>query len=322
MNIFEFKGTPTEMGAQNGKYLKGFFKAPPASEAKKKFTAQCIPHIEKYTPGIIEETDSLAETIGEDRELMRCFLLTLGLEPGCTVFTLSGNKSLEETPIFARNYDWDPSFLQYFHLVKSKPQGKYTNLGFSDVMVGRYGGVNEKGLACAITAEPAYTGKPQPGVRMNLAVRWILENHESTSEAIEWLTKVPHQYAHNYLIADKTGELARVESSPEQDKVTTSTEFIHVTNHYLDKEMRKLENPTFDYSNTHRRYNTIDKWYQGKDTINLADVKKVLSTHENGVCNHGEGFETIWSWIAPLGKRYAYVCHGSPCKGKYHKIEF
>lgn len=196
------------------------------------------------------------------------------------------------------------------------------NLGFSDVMVGRYGGVNEKGLACAITAEPAYTGKPQLGVRMNLAIRWILDNLSTTSEAVEWLTNIPHQYAHNYLIADSCGELARVESSPEQDNVTTNNEYIHVTNHYLDDEMRKLEAPSFDFSNTHRRYDTIEKWYNSLDKVTLHDVKEVLSSHEEGVCNHGEGFETIWSWIAPLGERYAYVCHGSPCKGEYRKIEY
>jgi predicted choloylglycine hydrolase len=322
MNILEFTGTPRDFGTQNGTILKGLFNAPPASEAKRKFTSECIPHIMEHTPGIIDETDALAETIGEDIELMRCFLLTLGLEPRCTVFALAGHKNLEDSPIFARNYDWDPSSLQYFDLVKAKPQGKYANLGFSDVMVGRYGGVNEKGLACAITAEPAYMGKPKPGVRMNLAVRWMLDNLSSTDEAVEWLTKVPHQYAHNYLIADKTGDLTRIESSPLRDKVTTASDFIHVTNHYIDEEMRELENPDFNYSNTHTRYDTVDKWYYEKDCIDVADVQDVLSSHENGVCNHGEGFETIWSWIALLGERYAYVCNGSPCKGTYQKIEF
>jgi predicted choloylglycine hydrolase len=189
-------------------------------------------------------------------------------------------------------------------------------------MVGRYGGVNEKGLACAITAEPAYTGKPQPGVRMNLAIRWMLDNLRSTKEAVEWLTNIPHQYAHNYLIADSYGELARVESSPEQDNVTTKNEYIHVTNHYLDDEMRKLEASSFDFSNSHRRYDAIDNWYNGMTTIGISDVKNVLRNHRDGVCNHGEGFETIWSWIAPLGGRYAYVCHGSPCRGEYVKIDF
>jgi hypothetical protein len=86
--------------------------------------------------------------------------------------------------------------------------------------------------------------------------------------------------------------------------------------------MRELENPDFNYSNTHTRYDTVDKWYYEKDCIDVADVQDVLSSHENGVCNHGEGFETIWSWIALLGERYAYVCNGSPCKGTYQKIEF
>lgn len=322
MNIITLEGTYKEIGQQQGYLLKGFFKPPPASDSKKKYAEQCVRLMEVYTPDILDEVEGLAEASETDHSLMQSFILTLGLDPGCTVFALAGSKKTEKTPIYARNYDWDASFMKYFTAVKSTPKDGYTSFSFSDHMIGRYGGLNEKGLAVAITAIPAYTGKPKPGIRMNIAVRWILDKMSTTDEAIEWLKTIPHQWAHNYILADESGLLARVESNPVKTISITSSEFIATTNHYHDAVMKKFENPDFDYSNSHRRYTTVDQWYNSHDAIGLGEIEEVLKGHENGVCNHGEGFETIWSWYAPLGERYAYVCHGNPCKGTYEKVVF
>jgi predicted choloylglycine hydrolase len=322
MNIIKLEGTYNEIGKQHGQLLKGFFKPPPASDTKKKFTEKCIKLMEEYTPDIIDEVEGLAEASETDPKLMKSFIFTLGLDPGCTVFALAGTKNSENTPIFARNYDWDQSFLEYFIAVKTIPKQGHRNLSFSDHMVGRYGGINEKGLAVAITAIPAYNGKAKPGIRMNIAVRWILDKMSKTKEAVEWLTNIPHQWAHNYLIADAEGTLARVESNPINTVSITSNEFVASTNHYHDKMMKRYESAEFDFSNTHRRYSTVDKWYRENDSFSLVDVEKMLQGHDDGVCNHGEGYETIWSWYAPLGTGVAYVCHGNPCKGNFERIEY
>jgi len=258
---------------------------------------------------------------------MKCFILTLGLEPGCSVLALSGENTVDGAPVFARNYDWDVTFQEYFTPFRVEPTGGLTSISFTDHMVGRYGGANEAGLAAAITAIPAYRKRPTPGVRMNIATRWILDHHRTTEEAAEWLAETPHQWAHNFLLADSRGTLTRVETAPERTRIRYSEDFMATTNHYHDDEMKELEDPLYDYTNTHRRYANMEKWYEGSGgKIGLGDIQFVLSDHEAGVCNHYEdqGVKggTIWSWIAPLGERRAHVCHGPPCSNDYKIVDY
>lgn len=327
MHTIDLSGSYSEMGREQGALIKGLFTPPPASDGKIRFTSECLEYYEEYTPGIIEEIDGLSDEAELDPTLMKCFVLTLGLEPACTVFALSSDKTVDGVPVFARNYDWDEEFRQYFTVAKAKLKGGLASLTFTDHMVGRYGGVNEAGLAAAITAIPAYRGSPSPGIRMNIAVRWMIDHLGTTEEAAEWLLTIPHQWAHNFLLADRRGKLARVETSPEKTIVYYSDEFVATTNHYHDEGMKALEGEDFDFSNTHRRYDNVEAWYRGKKhEIDIGEIKELLGGHEDGVCNHaevdGRRIATIWSWIAPLGERHAYVCDGPPCENEYKRIEF
>ena len=88
--------------------------------------------------------------------------------------------------------------------------------------------------------------------------------------------------------------------------------------------MKKYETGDFDRSNTVQRENKIRDWKNRKKRFNHDDDVKLLSGHEEGVCNHAEykgiKYGTIWSWIAFLGVDKVYVCHGSPCSNKYTEI--
>jgi len=92
-------------------------------------------------------------------------------------------------------------------------------------------------------------------------------------------------------------------------------------------EMKRIEAVDFDFSNTHRRYDNVEAWYHGKGPeITVGEIKELLRGYEKGFCNHaevnGRRIATIYSWIAPLGESYAYVCDGTPCENEYEKIEF
>jgi predicted choloylglycine hydrolase len=193
-------------------------------------------------------------------------------------------------------------------------------------MIGRYGGVNKNGLAVSIHAVPGYTGKPRPGVRMNMTLRWVLDKMKTTEEAVEFITETPHQSAHLYMVADKHGDFARVEYAPEESRVVYNDSFLYCTNHYLLQEMKKYETGDFDRSNTEYRESKIRAWKSNGEMFSLGDVELLLSGHEDGVCNHGEyngiKYGTIWSWIAPLGLDKVFVCHGPPCSNKYVEVKF
>ena len=88
MNMINLKGTYAEMGRQHGSFVKGFFRTPPISEKKIEFTQKCEELTRKYTPELMDEVEAFAEAAELDQELFKAFLLTLGLEPGCSVVAL------------------------------------------------------------------------------------------------------------------------------------------------------------------------------------------------------------------------------------------
>jgi len=90
MHVVDLKGTYREMGEQYGALMRGRFQPPPASEAKRRFADDCEALTRRYAPGVVEEIEGLSSAAGVDVGLMKCFVLTLGLEPGCTVFAVSG----------------------------------------------------------------------------------------------------------------------------------------------------------------------------------------------------------------------------------------
>ena len=326
MNVVNLEGTYAEMGKKHGSFVKGFFKTPPVSDKKIEYSKKCEEITRQYTPGLMDEVEAFAEAAELSPNKFKAFLLTLGIEPGCSVVALSQELTDTGTPIFARNYDWDFSFQDFFMAFITDPKDGVKSLSFSDHMIGRYGGVNRKGIAVSIHAVPGYTGKPRPGVRMNMTLRWILDKMSSTEEAVEFITETPHQTAHMYMVADKRGNFARVEYAPEESKIEYSDNFLYCTNHYQLGEMKKHETGDFDRSNTEERESRIKAWRKKKGKYSYEDVKQFLSDNNEGVCNHadyqGIKYGTIWSWIAPLGEDMAYVCHGPPCKGTYQTIRF
>jgi predicted choloylglycine hydrolase len=320
------KGTYAEMGKQHGLMVKGFFQTPPIPEKKIKFSKKCEQLTRQYTPKLLEEVEAFAEAAELDQEPFKAFLLTLGLEPRCSVIALSSQLTETGTPIFGRNYDWDFSFQDYFMAYITEPKDGVKNLSFSDHMIGRYGGINKEGVAVTIHAVPGYTGTPRPGVRMNMTLRWILDNMKSTEKAMEFITETPHQTAHLYMVADKKGNFARVEYAPEESRVEFNDSFLYCTNHYQLEDMKVYETGDFDRSNTEQREKKIRNWRSSKERFSYEDVIQLLSGHEEGVYNHAEylgiNYGTIWSWIAPLGEDKAYVCQGPPCSNNYIEITY
>ena len=327
MNVITLNGSYRDIGEQNGKIVKGYFNPPPSSEKRVGFSRKVEEITNQHCPGMIDEIEAFCDAAELNYEQMKAFLLVLGNEPGCSIYTVKAENTAFGSPVFGRNYDWDDDFQKYFTVFKLELEGVLTSLSFSDHMVGRYGGVNEEGVAVAITAIPAYKGKAAPGVLMTFSVRWILDNMKSTEEAVDWLLDLPHQSAHNFHLGDSKGVFASVEAAPERCEAHYSDEIVVTTNHYHDNKMRELEDPSSDFENSHTRYNRIMNWYDNrKGKLSLEDLKFVLKDHEQGVCDHvvyeGKSAGTIWSWIAPLGKREVYVTAGPPCKNPYEVLKF
>lgn len=203
---------------------------------------------------------------------------------------------------------------------------RVTGIGQSDIFVGREDGVNEEGLAIAMTGVAERIIRP--GINFAIAIRCVLDRCASVEESIKALSEMRFSTTNSYLLADKEGNLAVVEASP--DKVRTrgpgdGESFIIYTNHFLHPEMLEMkdqnERSRLNWDSV-PRYTTIYnalKHHDGK--IDAKTAQKILSNHSGYVCSHQESIHlgTLWSVITTLKKLQILRAEGHPCKTKYRE---
>ncbi|MBN1800027.1 MAG: hypothetical protein JW891_00885 [Candidatus Lokiarchaeota archaeon] len=335
-----FSGSYYEMGFQFGSQIKDFFQLPHISTETIEFAKECRSHVKVHAPGILEELKGITDATNLDPELLDAFVLCLGkdmieqtrklfvngIDFGCSTIAINNELTLSEYPIFARNYDWMESFKEFFTAINSDPRNGIANLSFTDHIVGRCGGMNREGLAMVIHAIPSYAGDWRPGLRMNVICRWVLDNFKTTKEAVKFFEKIPHVFGHGYLIADKGGDIKKIETAGEEVVVIPEREgFLALTNHFETKSLKKFEFKNFSFPNSRERMKKINNWFQMRQSqISIDHIKNLMSNHDTGVCNHfeyeGERTSTLWSWIAEVGTSQILLCDGSPCKTPYEPL--
>ncbi|MFX0067291.1 MAG: C45 family autoproteolytic acyltransferase/hydrolase [Candidatus Hermodarchaeota archaeon] len=346
MKNLKLKGSYYEMGAQLGKMIKGRLELPEPDNKKQEWVLNCERVMNQYTPELLEEIQGITDAanlektrfnaiILYDFSFIKNFYTATSPIQRCTIFTIPRQHTETGKPVIARNYDWLTEVQEYFAMHQIHPTKKERNVLFTDHYVGGYGGVNEAGLACGLTAAAYYNGDIKPAMMLNMTMRWMLDSFQNTEDAVAFLEEVPHSEGIIYLIADKHGVSARVEASP--DKVFTTyaqDEFLIATNHFQSKEMQQLENKITE-ANAHTtitRLEGISHWYYTqKKPVTIDSIKSILKDHEYGVCDHQQGVSynedgnreeediagTLWSWIATLGTNEVEICVGSPCKNDY-----
>ncbi len=159
------------------------------------------------------------------------------VEGSCSEFAALNGSDI----VFGRNYD-SYRYKEYRESYVTRPKDAYSSLGQSDIFIGREDGVNENGLAVAISfVAPA---KVEPGVNFALAARCVLDKCASVDEAVKKLSATSFATANNYLLADRDGKMAVVEASPERVRVRgpePDTQYILATNHFVHPEMIEME---------------------------------------------------------------------------------
>lgn len=148
------KGDHYEMGLHYGELL---YKAGETlsdviklTEKQKDFAFASLPVYEKYLPNIMEEAKGLAHGLKQKYEDVACWLISLYCfesTHGCSVFAVKGNDHV----YFARNMDMFPEFKKTSESVLYMPQDKNAFIAHSTSMIAVEDGLNEHGLAVALT---------------------------------------------------------------------------------------------------------------------------------------------------------------------------
>ena len=315
------RGTYYEMGFKYGTVLRRHgFKPPEIDEETTVLGLKCEQEVKRAFPNVLDEIRGIADAIQEEYERLASFILTVGYGKvmGCSAFACVDDSRV----IFGRNYDFYYRFGRSSESYLTQPKNANASLGNTDVFVGREDGVNQHGLAMSMHFVSAQLGTP--GINFPIAVRYVLDNCKNTGEAIEYLTHTRFLTANNYLVADRSGELAVVEACPTQVRVRrpeTDERFIVATNHFVHPEMKQCESVAKRDPDSEIRYHTILRTLRetgGHVTENVA--KRMLSNHEGRVCAHLDYIKlgTLWSQIADLQRLKILRAEGQPCKTKYH----
>jgi len=328
MNEITIAGTHEELGCAYGEVvaerkLNTWWREP--SARKLAFVKACEEAVAEHAPGYLDELRALAVANDADYYLVLSNMIaTYFAEPACcNVVGVSGSQTARGRTIFVRNHDWLDADAHAVTCFRTAPRDGLRHIAFGFTDPGRYDGVNEAGLAVGSSSIAFYTGKVQPGLRMNVVTRWVLDTCPDVPSAVEYMRRIPHQEGIAYLLADASGLVARVEAAPEGvDVAMTDDGMLSTVNMFQSAAMApydRVPNPgnvIFEYR---RR---IEAWYDAdRGAIDLGKTIAFASDHDAGICDHGkeweESFGTIYSWVTELGTDELRVAHGRPCQTPY-----
>ncbi|WP_330633237.1 C45 family peptidase [Halocatena halophila] len=327
MDEIELVGDHYELGRQYGQILDDVGFAPePLSTEKREFVRDCEPAVEEHTPYLREELRGLADAGDWDLERIEAMPLALGYEAGCSVIAVSGEHTVDGNPRFGRNYDFFESFGDFSELYRTRPPDHLASVGCSDHWVGRHDGINEAGVAIGHTFVP--NDGSEPGIMFGLAARAVLDTCRTVDDAVSFLERIPHARNTNFLVADAAGDIASIEASPEAVATTRPTNgFGAVTNHFQSESMLEYERREERTESSETRLENLDGWFDTqRDGFDTADVQRVLTDPENGVCSCADGNEddpilTLWSWAVTPGGTPSMLAKGSPTDVGYESVD-
>lgn len=209
LKLVKLQGSYFKIGVQQGEELLTSV-ASENQEMLKKMTAhskyeKSEKWLEQISPSILEEIKGLAK--GARMNIPNAIRLYSGydmefLTMGCTSFVSNG--------MYVRNYDFSPDFYDS-RLVFMKPKDGYASVGFSQQIIGRLDGMNEKGLVVGLHF--VNNEERKEGFMATTIVRILLDNCKNVEEAIELIEKIPHAYCYNYSMTDSSGKGVVVEAA-------------------------------------------------------------------------------------------------------------
>jgi isopenicillin-N N-acyltransferase like protein len=162
---------------------------------------------------------------------------------GCTTWAASGCTTLDGRLLLVKNRDYHQDHIALQSLASVIPaQGySYLCLGSAGSPTVFSSGINERGLAVADTH--VLSRDIGPGLPRFSLMRQILESHDTTASALDYLRSVYHMGAGTLTLADASGHLAVWESGHERNGWRESTaadeggsqpSYVVSTNHFVE----------------------------------------------------------------------------------------
>lgn len=324
-----FNGTHYEIGKKWGLLLKKNGKqlvdTIPFEMTKEmyEFGQQCYPVYKEFFPEIIEEINGIADGQEIDPETLYAVLFSmysLVRVTNCSSFIIKNEHSF----LLGRNSDFLTAIEKLYMncLYTFKESDSYAFLGNTTAFVEMEDGVNQFGLAVALTS--VFPDQLKPGMNVGMILRLLLEKCQTITEALEWLKRLPRCSAGTLVMADSSGDACLVEFT--NDKVAYSVldkeGFLCATNSFHLPEMVSRKITIEDDWFAEERYQTLEDYLTDHfREVGLSESKQLLAGEFGFLCQYDRktGKDTVWSAIYDLNNKQVYRCEGNPARKKYRE---
>lgn len=328
------QGSHYQVGFQRGKWIsespefKKFMTTPFAGSdtLSDKTQQEHLQLLAQYCPGLDQELQGMADALEVPISQMMHLTSGFGVPRACSMVATLPERTEDRHFYMARSYEY--ATFDELNLSITKVQGKHAHIGFSLFQIGRFDGINDAGLCVAISScEVVHSSQGQaPGIAFFFAVRTLLDNCATTEEAVEVLMQMPLKDAFNYMIADKSGRCAVVETVAEGGKgykavIEPSNGTLYAFNHFrTELKLRFPKRKNF----SHWREVTVEKFFE-KEKITKDDLYQLLRDKiPNGLSYHDyEGyFGTLRSMMFDVSESRLWVCFGSPSMNEWFEADW
>jgi isopenicillin-N N-acyltransferase-like protein len=291
-----------------------------------------IPFAQERYPQYIDELQGIAEGAGVSFHdvsvvnAMEAVTMDALHLTKCTSMAVNEERTADEHVLLAHNEDWLPEDENDVYIVEAFPKDEPPFLAMTYGCLLANIGFNAYGIAqCCDSVHPDDSRIGIPRVvnsRAVLAAR-------TPAEAMRHMLVSHRAAGYNHLLVHESGEMYNVEVSARKFGIQYVQDGIIVhTNHFLDRQMRTIEEDPDELIDTRVRYFRAYRLLHQSDKHTVKTLQAIQRDHLNApksICNHVEEDnipldreKTINALIIDLTARAMYLAWGNPCSNPYH----
>lgn len=218
-----------------------------------------------------------------------------GLVEGCTTWAAAGSTTRDGRPLLAKNRDYHQDHIPLQALARISPTHGYRaiSLGSAGSPHVFSSGINERGLAVADTH--VLSRDIGPGLPRFSLMREILERHDSTRSALDYLRSAQHMGAGTLILADARGHLAVCESGHRRSGYRESRYGAPLasTNDFVSPELTgqwiEDEPPLLQGNSPARRSRVLAALDASAGQVDVAWAQALMAAHgsaQDAICRH------------------------------------
>lgn len=328
VSYYELEGTHEEIGRRLARRRGAQNSYVPAPECfNDKELEEALALYDQYCPGIKEELISFAECLKVPvRDI--AFTWMSYLMPRCSGMAVLGSKMVDGHIKLARNYEFSIED-EEIELCQIKATGSYSHIGTTTAVFGRTEGINEWGLAVAMSScglpVSNIEGMKAPkikGLQFWAVIRGLLDQCKDVEEALKLALEMPIAFNINLYLADAKGNAILLETidghkAYKQISELSLEKYVCGTNHIVLPELQKYE--PIAMKNSMVRYKKLVAFLDTPYQLTEAQLKEtLLKKYPEGMSAYyyKDWFGTVKSVVMdPIEKRFSICWFGQEENG-------